>query len=109
MNSIANDTVKELYFTEEDLKERLSEIKEDFWGDLKCETLIGVKRLLETSMDVQVQDLIGVKRWEHRDTRKDFRNGYYCRSLFSPYGWINGFNRQNNIWKDEPLEITQNS
>jgi len=26
MNSIANDTVKELYFTEEDLKERLSEI-----------------------------------------------------------------------------------
>jgi transposase-like protein len=89
MNSITNNTgIKELYFTEEDLDERWREVKEDFWGDLKRETLIGVKRLLETHMEIEVQDIIGTKRWQHMSERYNYRNGSYNRSLWTEYGWI---------------------
>jgi putative transposase len=84
------NSVQELYFTDKDLAIRLAEVKEDFWGDLKRETLFGVKRLLETSMEVQVQDVIGARRWEHSAGRRGFRNGSYLRTLWTSFGWIDG-------------------
>jgi transposase-like protein len=83
------NSVQELYFTDKDIKERQAQIKEDFWGDLKSETLIAVKRLLETTMDVEVQDLAGARRWEHSTKRLNYRNGSYKRNLWTSYGWIN--------------------
>ena len=83
------NSIQELYLTDKDLKERQAEIKEDFWGDLKSETLIAVKRLLETTMEVEVQDLAGARRWEHSIKRVNYRNGFYSRNLWTPYGWIN--------------------
>jgi hypothetical protein len=57
------NSIQELYFTDKDLKERQAQIKEDFWDDLKSETLIAVKRLLETTMEVEIQDLaLGTQR-----------------------------------------------
>jgi transposase-like protein len=88
MNSIQNN-IKELYFTEEDISERWQNIKDDFWGDLKTETLKSVKKLLETTMDIEVQDLAGAKRWEHSVNRVNYRNGSYYRNLWTAYGWIN--------------------
>ena len=83
------NSIQELYFTGKDINERWAQVKEDFWGDLKMETLGAVKRLLETTMDIEVQDLAGARRWEHCAGRVNYRNGSYNRSLWTPYGWIN--------------------
>lgn len=60
----------------------------DFWGDLKRETKKALERLLESSMEVQVQDLIGCEKWEHYENRRTYRNGYRSRSLMTSYGHI---------------------
>lgn len=83
------NSLQELYFTDKDIIERQAQIKEDFWGDLKSETLTAVKRLLETTMEVELQDLAGARRWEHSINRANYRNGYYKRNLWTQYGWIN--------------------
>lgn len=41
------NSIQELHFTGKDIGERWTQVKEDFWGDLKSETLIAVKRLLK--------------------------------------------------------------
>ena len=83
------NSIQELYFTDKDLGERWTRVKEDFWDDLKVETLGAVKRLLESTMDIEVQDLAGARRWEHSARRINYRNGSYHRSLWTAYGWIN--------------------
>lgn len=83
------NSIQELHFTGKDISERWAQVKEDFWGDLKSETLIAVKRLLETTMEVEIQDLAGARRWEHSTRRLNYRNGSYNRNLWTPYGWIN--------------------
>ncbi|MBU0951955.1 MAG: transposase [Elusimicrobia bacterium] len=82
--------VQELEFTdkylfEQYLFERWSQVKEDFWGDLKLEQERALKRLLETSMEIEVQDLIGCGKWGHNKVRPIFRNGFRYRSLLSTY------------------------
>lgn len=81
--------VKELYFTEKDLKERMSEIKEDEWGDLKVEVKKALKKLLENLLEVDVQDLVGAERWKRGPNRRNYRNGSYKRTLMTSYGYIN--------------------
>ena len=83
MNSVA-----QIYFNDKDLAQRWSEVKEDYWGDIKKETQIALKRLLETSMEIQVQDLIGCNKGEHYEYRKTYRNGYRPRSIMSSFGYI---------------------
>jgi len=63
-------------------------IEGDYWGDMKRETVIALKRALETSMEIQVQDLIGCDKWEHFEQRRTYRNGYRPRSLMTSYGYI---------------------
>jgi transposase-like protein len=81
------DSLAQLYFTDKDVAQRWSDVKEDFEGELKKEAIVALKKLLETSMEIQVQDLIG-SRWEHVYQRADFRNGYRYRSLLSSFGYI---------------------
>lgn len=83
MNKIA-----ELEFTDKDLNERWNGVKEDFWGDLKSQTVIALKRLLETSMEIEIQDLVGAERWKHISPRPTFRNGHYFRNLLTTMGLI---------------------
>ena len=73
---------------EETLEERWLRVKEDFSGDLRKETLIAVKRLIETSMEVQVQDLIGSPHWKHNSERITYRNGYFYRGLLTSCGYL---------------------
>ena len=80
--------VAELSFEAKDLSGRWACVREDFWGDLKAQTLKALQRLLETSMEIEVQDLIGVPRWEHSLTRGNYRNGHYRRDLLSGLGWM---------------------
>ncbi len=84
-----SEKAKELYFTDKDLKERIKEIKENIWDELKVETQKALKKLLEKGMEVEIQDLIGANRYEHRNnSRKNYRNGFYYRDLLSSIGNI---------------------
>jgi len=80
--------VAELEFTDKDLSERWSQVKEDFWGDLKAQTCRALKNLLESTMEVEINDLIGATRWKHLSPRPTFRNGYYFRNLLTTMGLI---------------------
>ncbi|MCK5358713.1 MAG: IS256 family transposase [Elusimicrobiales bacterium] len=84
------NSIQELYFTNKDVNQRWSDVKDDFWGDIKKETLNAVKRLIETTMDIEVQDLIGGRRWEHLPKRRNYRNGSYCRNLWTSFGYLKG-------------------
>jgi len=74
----------------ETLEERWSRVKEDFWGDLKRETMIALKRLIKTTMEVEVQDLIGSAPWKHNPRRLSYRNGHYDRGLLTSFGYLAG-------------------
>lgn len=80
--------VTELSFEDKELEQRWSRVREDFWGDLKGQTIRALKILLERSMDVEVQDLVGSPRWKHSLLRRARRNGYYTRDLLTGLGWL---------------------
>ena len=82
--------VAELRFDDKDLRERWSHVREDFWGDLKVETLKALKNLLEKTMEIEVQDFVGAPPWKHRPQwkQKTYRNGSYARDLLTSMGWI---------------------
>jgi len=69
-------------------QERWEDVKDDFWGDIKSHTLKALKRFLETSMEVQMQDLVGARHWEHNEYRRGYRKGYYTRDLQTSMGEI---------------------
>jgi len=80
--------VAELSFSDKELGDRWGRVREDFWGDLKGQTLRALKMLLERSMEVEVQDLIGSPRWKHGLLRRIYRNGFYSRDLLTGLGWL---------------------
>lgn len=80
--------VPELCFSDKDIVERWSQVREDFWGDLKTETCRALKRLLERMLEIEVQYLVRVAPWKRDARRKTYRNGYYTRDLLTSLGWI---------------------
>jgi len=79
--------------TELTVKDLWREVKEeeDWWGDLKVDTVKLVKRLLESAMDEEILEHVRVRRYERNDTRRGYRNGYRRRSLLTEFGlleWI---------------------
>lgn len=82
------ESVAEIRFDEKDAEERWGSIREDWWGDLKRETERAVKILIEKSLEIEVQDMIGANRWEHNLSRQNYRNGYYERDFLSSYGYL---------------------
>ena len=81
-------TVSELLFTKKDFPIRWSQVKEDFWGDMKRESLKAMKNLLERFMDVEIQDLLGGDRWKRTPRRRTYRNGFYSRTLITSLGFM---------------------
>ena len=55
------DTVAELRFPDKEIRERWERVREDFWGDLKRETVRAVQNLLENRMEIEIQDLTGCR------------------------------------------------
>ncbi len=88
MGRIAQERSYGKGFDERYLRELRKEVREDFWGDLKVETRRALKRLLESSLEVEVQDLIGSRHWEHNSYRRGYRNGYYSRGLLSGFVYL---------------------
>jgi putative transposase len=83
MNSLA-----QLYLNDKDLARCWSQVKEDFTGELKMEAQIALRKLLTSSMEVQVQDLIGSDKWQHNYQRTAYRHGYRSRGLLTSFGYI---------------------
>ena len=81
--------VAQIYLNDKDLGVRWSQVKEDFWGDLKRETNLAISRLLTSTMEVQVQDLIGIPKGKHSIQRTNNCNGYRYRGLLTSFGYIN--------------------
>ena len=71
-----------------DLWREVKATKEDIWGDLKLETKMYLKKLIETCL-VEEQDIKLKAPWYARyKARVDYRNGYYYRSLETTLGTI---------------------
>lgn len=90
------NSIQELYFTDKDINQRWAEAvkisREEIEDEINIACLLNLKRLLETTMDIEVQELAGAERWEHNPGRRNWRNGTYQRSLWTAFGWINPIN-----------------
>jgi transposase-like protein len=82
------NTVAELDFSDKAFEVRWSRVREDWWGDIKQQTLRGLKRLLESTMEIEVQDLVGAARDQRCVRRRTYRNGYYTRNLMTSVGYL---------------------
>jgi putative transposase len=81
-------TLAEMEFSDKALADRWRNVREDFWGDLKAETVNMLKRLLERTMDIEIQDLVGARPWGRNRRIPWHRNGRYRRSLLTGFGLI---------------------
>jgi transposase-like protein len=59
---------------------------EDWWGDLKQETLRMVRRLLESAMEEELLECLPVGRYRRTELRRRYRNGYRRRNLLKRNG-----------------------
>lgn len=71
-----------------DLFREVKTTEEDIWGDLKLETKLQLKRLIETCLTVEQERLLKAPRHARYSQRVDYRNGYYYRSLETTLGTI---------------------
>lgn len=80
--------VKDL--TELSLRELWREVKgeDEWWGDLKQETLRVVQRLLEGAMEGELLEQLGAGRYRRTELRQGYRNGYRQRSLLTELGLV---------------------
>jgi putative transposase len=80
--------VKDL--TELTLRDLWQEVKgeDDWWGDLKGQTMRLVKRLLESAMEEEILEHVRVMRYRRSNMRRGYRNGYRYRSLLAEFGLL---------------------
>ena len=64
------------------------QVKDDFWGDVKQETLKLVKLLLEESMKEELVVYTQAEWHERTGTPRAYRNGYYPRALSTELGCL---------------------
>lgn len=81
-------SLAQFQFNDKVLSEEWSQLKTTLWGELTLSAARMLKRLLESTMELEVQDLIGSRHWEHNPRRINYRNGYRTRSLLSSYGHL---------------------
>ncbi|MFH1368322.1 MAG: IS256 family transposase [Elusimicrobiota bacterium] len=81
-------SLAQLYLNDKDLSVRWSNITEDFTGELKKEAQIALRKLITTSTEIQVQDLIGSDKWQHNYQRTVYRHGYRSRGLLTSFGYL---------------------
>ena len=78
--------VVNLWFTQKDLAYRWSEVKKDFWDEFEGHLRLSARRLLEESLKVEQQQLVGAGHYERSDARRGYRNGYYGRQVIWKLG-----------------------
>lgn len=72
------------------IKDLWKEVKgeEEWWGDLKEDTVRLVKRLLESTMDEEIIAQLQVARYQRSRNRLGYRNGHRKRSLLTELGLL---------------------
>jgi transposase-like protein len=85
-------TLQQKALSELTVSELWKEIKvteEEIWGDLKIETQVFLKRILEGAMEVEVMGYLEIsRRYERSEGREGQRNGYYQRDLETELGLV---------------------
>ncbi|MDA8188274.1 MAG: IS256 family transposase [Dehalococcoidales bacterium] len=78
--------------TETKLADLWREVKDqdadDFWGDLKEETLGIAKALIETHLEAEMVERLGANRYKRNPDRCGWRNGHYKRDVLIEMGLI---------------------
>ena len=76
--------------TELRLKDLWREVKgeDDWWGEVKGQTLRVVKRLMEEAMQEEILEQLWVDRYRRDKLRRGYRNGYRYRSLLTEFGLL---------------------
>ncbi len=72
----------------EDLWREVKGDEEEWWGDLKQETLRMVKRLLESAMEEELLECLRVGRYRRTGLRRGYRNGHRHRNLLTELGLV---------------------
>jgi len=72
------------------LKDLWKEVKseDEIWGDLKLETKLYLKNIIEKCLIEEQTKIIGVHRSQRNTIRVDYRNGYYYRDLETSFGTL---------------------
>jgi len=73
--------VVNLWFTQKDLRYRWAEVKKFFWEEYEGQLQLLGKRLLEESLKVEQQHLVGANHYQRSSNRRCYRNGYYTRNV----------------------------
>lgn len=81
-------SVKELDFSEEKLNRWWKEVKDNYWEDMKVQTALLVRYLLEGTLRQEMAEFTGAGWHERSRRRKAHRNGYYTRDLVTELGII---------------------
>lgn len=74
--------------TVEDLWREVKCDEEDWWGDIKQETLRVVKKILEGAMEGELVEQLCAGRYRRTEVRRGYRNGYRSRKLLIHMGLI---------------------
>ena len=103
--------VKVVALTETKLADLWGEVKDreadDFWGDLKEETLGIAKALIEAHLEGEMVERLGARVYERNPDRCGWRNGRYKRSLLIEMGLITDLRvprARQNVEQSELLE-----
>ncbi len=80
--------VKDL--TELTIRDLWKEVKEeeDWWGGVREDVLLVVKRLFEGTMEEEIIEQLRVAKYERGRQRQGFRNGYRYRNLLTEFGLL---------------------
>jgi transposase-like protein len=84
--------------------------EDDWWGELKQETMRAVKRLLESAMEGELLESLCAGRYRRTELRRGYRNGYRHRSLLTEIGLIEHLRvprDRDGIYQPEMLERYQ--
>jgi transposase-like protein len=73
--------VVNLWFTQKDLRYRWADVKKVFWEEFEHQLQLSGKRLLEESLKMEQQHLVGAGHYQRSSHRRCYRNGYYTRNV----------------------------
>jgi len=57
--------------------------KKVFWQDIRSQVKRMIKEVLEYSLNKELEAILQAERYQHTQLRKDYRNGYYKRTLIT--------------------------
>ncbi|MHC4363555.1 MAG: IS256 family transposase [Planctomycetota bacterium] len=99
--------VVNLWFTQKDLRYRWADVKKDVWEDIESYLKLSGKRLLEESLKVEQQHLVGAGHYERSSQRRGYRNGYYTRQVIWKLGVLSDVlipRRRSGVYESAILE-----